>query len=62
MTFSTLAVVPLKSNSRDLALIPMMVNIHEPKLVATVSVGEKVSPLPWLSTGASVISVVDEAK
>jgi hypothetical protein len=40
----------------------MMVNIHEPRLVATVSVGEKVSPLPWLSTGASVISVVDEAK
>ena len=34
--------------------MPMMVNMQEPQAVATRSVGEKVSPLPWLSTGASV--------
>ena len=36
------------------AAMPMMVIIQLPSAVATRSVGEKASPLPWLSVGASV--------
>ena len=40
------------------AAMPMMVSTQADSAVATRSVGEKDSPLPWLSVGASVISVV----
>ncbi len=36
--------------------MPIMVSIQEASAVATISVGEKASPFPLLSTGASVIS------
>ena len=39
-----------------------MVNIQEASEVATKSVGEKASPLPKLSIGASVIIVFPELK
>ena len=38
----------------------MIVIMQAPRAVATRSVGEKLSPRPWLSTGASVTSVVPE--
>ncbi len=43
-----------------LATMPMMVNMQAPRPVATRSVGEKDSPRPWVSTGASVESAVRE--
>jgi hypothetical protein len=36
------------------ATIPMVVSMHVPRAVATRSVGEKASPFPMLSFGASV--------
>lgn len=54
ITFTTVALASLNGKSIELALIPIMVRIQEAKEVANKSVGEKVSPLPWLSTGATV--------
>ena len=54
MTFSTRAVHPLRSQSCRSATIPMIVRMQVLSAVATRSVGEKRSPWPWLSVGASV--------
>ena len=43
-----------------LAAIPMMVAMQAANAVATRSVGEKLSPFPSLSTGASVSSLAPE--
>ena len=56
MTFSVSAVMPTSLMPRRSATIPMIVIMQAPKAVATRSVGEKLSPLPWLSSGASVTS------
>lgn len=53
----TVAVVPSIWMSWFLALIPMIVSIQDASAVAQRSVGEKASPLPWLSVGASVIII-----
>lgn len=42
------------------AAIPIMVHMQEANAVATRSVGENRSPLPWLSTGASVSITVPD--
>jgi len=42
------------------AVIPMIVAIQVAKAVATRSVGEKDSPFPSLSSGASVASLLPE--
>ena len=62
ITFVTCALVPLRSRSRFFALIPIIVKIHEARALATVSVGEKASPFPLLSIGASVINESFEAR
>lgn len=54
MCFSTFRVSPSKEIPFLSATIPIMVAIQFPSAVATKSVGENVSPLPLLSTGASV--------
>ena len=60
MIFVIETVESFKSTSKSLDLIPMIETIQLPNAVATKSVGEKASPLPWLSVGASVrISVPD---
>ena len=46
---------PFKSNPFDLALIAIMVSRQVPRDVANKSVGEKLSPLPQWSKGASVL-------
>src|SRR5215467_3426051 len=46
--------MPRRSTPRSSALIPMVVLMHVARAVATRSVGEKASPLPLLSLGASV--------
>ena len=51
-----------RSRSRFFALIPIIVKIHEARALATVSVGEKPSPFPLLSIGASVINESLEAR
>lgn len=54
MCFSTLKVSPSNEIPLLSATIPMMVAMQLASAVATKSVGEKDSPLPLLSTGASV--------
>src|SRR5262249_47532631 len=46
--------MPRRSTPRSSALIPMVVLMHAARAVATRSVGEKASPFPLLSLGASV--------
>jgi hypothetical protein len=41
-------------------LIAMVVSMHVPSATASKSVGEKASPLPWLSVGASVSILVPD--
>ena len=53
-------VVPFRSIPWRSAAIPMTVIMQFATAVATRSVGEKLSPLPWLSTGASVMRVTPE--
>jgi len=60
LVISTL--VPSRFIFISLALIPIIVNMQVPKAVATKSVGENLSPLPWLSTGASVSITVSLCK
>src|SRR5699024_10964087 len=60
--FSISIVVFSKFQPLFSAFIPMMVIIHEPSAVATRSVGEKLSPLPLLSIGASVWICVFDLK
>jgi len=50
--------VLVRSIPISLALIPIIVTMHLPKDVAIRSVGENLSPLPWLSVGASVSIIV----
>ena len=52
--------IPSKVMECLLAAIPIMVAMHAAKAVATRSVGEKDSPFPSLSTGASVSSLAPE--
>lgn len=60
--FSTSASILSIFISRALAAIPIVVRIQVARDVAVESVGEKDSPLPWLSTGASVTISVPEAR
>src|SRR5699024_1864113 len=60
--FSISMVVFSKFQSLFSALIPMIFIIHAPSAVATRSVGEKLSPFPLLSTGASVWICVFDLK
>ena len=46
ISLRTTIFVPLKSICIDCAAMPMIVNMHVPRAVATRSVGEKLSPLP----------------
>ncbi len=62
MIFVTNAEDPLSSTPRSLALIPITVSIQLAKPVATVSVGEKASPLPLLSRGASVMNLFPDLR
>src|SRR5438552_8817601 len=54
ISFCTETFIPRRSTPSDSALIPMVVLMQVPSAVATRSVGEKASPLPLLSAGASV--------
>src|SRR4051812_48955403 len=52
--FSTSTLIPSKSKPMLRALMPITVIMHVASEVASRSVGEKRSPLPLLSVGASV--------
>src|SRR5215471_13975937 len=54
ISFCTDTVIPRRFTPRSSALIPSVVLMHVARAVATRSVGEKASPLPLLSLGASV--------
>ena len=60
ISFVVSMVIPSSLTEWRLAEIPMIVAIQVAKAVATRSVGEKDSPLPSLSTGASVSSLASE--
>ena len=60
ISFSTRAVAPDRSHSCRSATMPMIVSMQAPTLVASRSVGLNASPLPWLSTGASVLRSLDD--
>src|SRR3954449_712180 len=60
ISFCTDTVMPRRSTPRSSALIPMVVLMHVARAVATRSVGEKASPFPLLSLGASVEIVACE--
>jgi len=62
MCFSTLRVNPAKSKPIERALMPMIVAMQLISAAAQRSVGEKDSPLPWLSKGASVVKVTPEGE
>lgn len=54
ITFKTLIFTPFKAASICFARIAMVVSIQLANAVPTRSVGENLSPFPWLSVGASV--------
>ena len=56
MVFSIRALAPCSGQPWRSATIPKIVRMQVLRAVATRSVGEKRSPLPWLSVGASVSS------
>lgn len=60
ISFVVSMVIPSSLTAWRLAAIPMIVAIQVAKAVATRSVGEKDSPFPSLSTGASVSSLAPE--
>ncbi len=60
ISFVVSMVIPSSLTEWRLAEIPMIVAIQVAKAVATRSVGEKDSPFPSLSTGASVESVAPD--
>ena len=60
ISFVVSIVIPSKVMECLLAAIPIIVAIQVAKAVASKSVGEKDSPLPSLSTGASVSSLAPE--
>ena len=60
ISFVASIVIPSKAMECLLPAIPIIVAIHVASAVATKSVGEKDSPFPSLSTGASVPSFAPE--
>ena len=60
ISFVVSIVIPSSLTEWRLAVIPMIVAIQVAKAVATRSVGEKDSPFPSLSSGASVASLLPE--
>ena len=60
ISFVVSMVIPSRLTEWRLAEIPMIVAIQVAKAVATRSVGEKDSPFPSLSTGASVENVAPD--
>ncbi len=60
ISFVVSIVIPSSLTEWRLAAIPMIVAIQVAKAVASKSVGEKDSPFPSLSTGASVSSLAPE--
>ena len=60
ISFVVSMVIPSSLTAWRLAAIPMIVAIQVANAVATRSVGEKDSPFPSLSTGASVSSLAPE--
>ena len=60
ISFVVSMVSPSRLTEWRLAEIPMIVAIQVAKAVATRSVGEKDSPFPSLSTGASVENVAPD--
>ncbi len=60
ISFVVSIVIPSSLTEWRLAAIPMIVAIQVAKAVASKSVGEKDSPFPSLSTGASVPSLAPE--
>ena len=60
ISFVISMVIPSSLTEWRLAEIPMIVAIQVAKAVATRSVGEKDSPFPSLSTGASVENVAPD--
>ena len=60
ISFVVSMVIPSSLTEWRLAEIPMIVAIQVANAVATRSVGEKDSPFPSLSTGASVSSLAPE--
>ena len=60
ISFVVSIVIPSSLTEWRLAEIPMIVAIQVAKAVATRSVGEKDSPFPSLSTGASVENVAPD--
>ena len=62
MIFVILQVLPSIENKCSRAAIPIMVKMQLPSAEATISVGEKFSPFPLLSTGASVIITLPDLR
>ena len=60
ISFVTSAHRPFNSNLCSCAYIPMIVIIHAAVAEHIKSVGEKDSPFPWLSVGASVATCAPE--
>ena len=60
ISFVVSIAIPSKGIACLLAAIPIIVAIQVARAVATRSVGEKDSPFPSLSTGASVSSLASE--
>ncbi len=60
ISFVVSIVIPSKVMECLLAAIPIIVAIQVAKAVATRSVGEKDSPFPSLTSGASVASLLPE--
>ena len=60
ISFVVSIVMPSRVIECLLAAIPIIVAIQAARAVATKSVGEKDSPFPSLSTGASVSSLAPE--
>ena len=60
ISFVVSTVIPSNDSECLLAAIPMIVAIQVANAVATRSVGEKDSPFPSLSNGASVASLLPE--
>ena len=52
----------LKSGQRVFAAMAIIVNIQLDKEAVIRSLGEKASPFPWLSNGASVITLCPDFK
>ena len=62
MILLTVARMPSMAQPLSRARMPMMVSMQLARAVATRSVGENASPLPRLSTGASVMMWLPERR